>query len=72
MLTEQQTDLLTFIKRYMRQRRGVAPTYQEMAAAVGQRSKSGVHRLILGLEERGAIRRLPGKARAIEIIRRAA
>lgn len=47
---------------------GRAPSYDEMMVALGIASKSGVSRLIEGLEERGAIRRLPGRARAIEII----
>ena len=46
---------------------GIAPTYAEMMAAVGQKSKAGVHRLISLLEERGQLRRIPNRARAIEL-----
>tara|TARA_B100000686_G_C16762944_1_gene959934 strand:+ start:1441 stop:2115 length:675 start_codon:yes stop_codon:yes gene_type:complete len=50
--------------------RGVPPSYEEMKTAIRLKSKSGIHRLIKGLEERGFIRRLPHKARALEVIRR--
>lgn len=69
MLTAAQRDLLAFIQSYAEAHRGVPPTWAEMAAASGLRSKSGVTRLICGLEERGYIRRLPNRARAIEILR---
>jgi repressor LexA len=49
---------------------GIGPTFDEMAAALGLRSKSDIHRLLKALEQRGYIRRLPGKTRAIELIRR--
>jgi repressor LexA len=48
--------------------RGVAPSYTELCDGLGIASKSGVHRVITDLEQRGAIRRLPGKARALEIV----
>jgi SOS-response transcriptional repressor LexA len=67
MLTARQKQLLDFIRSEIA-RCGVAPSYDEMAAAIGVRSKSGVNRLLLGLEERGAIRRLPSRRRAIEVI----
>lgn len=67
-LTQHQSDLLNFLKLSIAENAGVAPTYDEMREAVGLASKSGINRLIVALEERGLIRRLPGRARAIEII----
>lgn len=68
MLTRKQYDLLHFIHGRM-QRDGVPPSFDEMKDALDLRSKSGIHRLITALEERGFIRRLPHRARALEIIR---
>ena len=68
MLTKKQLDLLEFIHRRV-QRDGVPPSFDEMKAALDLRSKSGIHRLITALEERGFIRRLAHRARAIEIVR---
>lgn len=68
MLTRKQLDLLEFIHRRM-QRDGVPPSFDEMKEALDLRSKSGIHRLITALEERGFIRRLAHRARAIEIVR---
>ena len=68
MLTKKQYDLLMFIHKRV-QRDGVSPSFDEMKAALDLRSKSGIHRLITALEERGFIRRLPHRARAIEIAR---
>ncbi len=68
MLTKKQRDLLNFIHKRL-QRDGVPPSFDEMKEALDLRSKSGIHRLITALEERGFIRRLPHKARAIEILR---
>ena len=68
MLTRKQRDLLTFIHRRM-QKDGVPPSFDEMKDALDLRSKSGIHRLITALEERGFIRRLAHRARAIEIVR---
>jgi len=68
MLTRKQLDLLNFIHRRV-QREGVPPSFDEMKEALNLRSKSGIHRLITALEERGFIRRLPHRARAIEIIK---
>ena len=68
MLTRKQRDLLAFIHRRM-QRDGVPPSFDEMKDALDLRSKSGIHRLIMALEERGFIRRLAHRARAIEITR---
>ena len=68
MLTRKQYDLLHFIHGRL-QKDGVPPSFDEMKDALDLRSKSGIHRLITALEERGFIRRLPHRARAIEIIR---
>lgn len=68
MLTRKQRDLLEFIYKRM-QRDGVPPSFDEMKVALDLRSKSGIHRLITALEERGFIRRLAHRARAIEIVK---
>lgn len=68
MLTRKQIQLLDFINKRM-QRDGVPPSFDEMKDALDLRSKSGIHRLITALEERGFIRRLAHRARAIEIIK---
>jgi len=68
MLTRKQHDLLQFIQSRL-QRDGVPPSFDEMKEALDLRSKSGIHRLITALEERGFIRRLAHRARAIEIVR---
>lgn len=68
MLTRKQLDLLTFISKRV-QADGVSPSFDEMKEALDLRSKSGIHRLITALEERGFIRRLPHRARAIEIVK---
>ncbi|OUS08571.1 repressor LexA [Rhodobacterales bacterium 52_120_T64] len=68
MLTRKQLDLLTFINERL-QKEGVPPSFDEMKEALDLRSKSGIHRLITALEERGFIRRLAHRARAIEIVR---
>lgn len=68
MLTKKQLDLLEFIHGRL-QKDGVPPSFDEMKVALDLRSKSGIHRLITALEERGFIRRLAHRARAIEIIR---
>ena len=68
MLTRKQMELLDFIKVRM-DRDGVPPSFDEMKEALDLRSKSGIHRLITALEERGFIRRLAHRARAIEIIK---
>lgn len=67
-LTTQQSNLLTYLRRYMASTGGVAPAFTEMMEAVGIVSKSGIHRLLKALEERGHIRRIPDRARAIEIV----
>ena len=68
MLTRKQLELLDFIQRRMN-RDGVPPSFDEMKEALDLRSKSGIHRLITALEERGFIRRLAHRARAIEIVK---
>lgn len=68
MLTKKQLDLLDFIHKRV-QRDGVPPSFDEMKDALDLRSKSGIHRLITALEERGFIRRLAHRARALEIIK---
>lgn len=68
MLTKKQLDLLDFINKRMQQD-GVPPSFDEMKDALDLRSKSGIHRLITALEERGFIRRLAHRARAIEIVK---
>jgi len=68
MLTRKQLDLLNFINNRMQQD-GVPPSFDEMKEALDLRSKSGIHRLITALEERGFIRRLAHRARAIEIVK---
>ena len=68
MLTRKQLDLLDFINKRL-QRDGVPPSFDEMKEALDLRSKSGIHRLITALEERGFIRRLAHRARAIEIVK---
>ena len=68
MLTRKQLQLLDFINKRMT-RDGVPPSFDEMKEALDLRSKSGIHRLITALEERGFIRRLPHRARALEIVK---
>lgn len=68
MLTTKQKELLVFIDARL-QETGVPPSFEEMKEALALQSKSGVHRLIMALEERGFIRRLPHRARAIEVIK---
>jgi len=68
MLTRKQYDLLVFIHQRT-QRDGVSPSFDEMKEALDLRSKSGIHRLITALEERGFIRRLAHRARAIEVVK---
>lgn len=68
MLTRKQLDLLNLISKRVKED-GVSPSFDEMKDALNLRSKSGIHRLITALEERGFIRRLPHRARAIEILR---
>lgn len=68
MLTAKQRELLLFIDSRLKED-GVSPSFDEMREALDLKSKSGVHRLISALEERGFIRRLPNRARALEILR---
>lgn len=68
MLTRKQHELLRFIQSSLEDS-GVSPSFEEMKEALDLKSKSGVHRLISALEERGFIRRLPNRARALEVLR---
>ncbi len=68
MLTKKQSELLRFINERLKET-GVPPSFDEMKDALDLRSKSGIHRLIMALEERGFIRRLPNRARALEVLR---
>ena len=68
MLTRKQHELLMFIHERMKES-GIPPSFDEMKEALDLASKSGIHRLITALEERGFIRRLPNRARALEVIR---
>jgi len=68
MLTRKQHDLLLFIHERLKET-GIPPSFDEMKEALDLASKSGIHRLIMALEERGFIRRLPNRARALEVIR---
>ena len=68
MLTAKQHEILLFIQRKLEET-GISPSFEEMKEALDLKSKSGVHRLISALEERGFIRRLPNRARALEVLR---
>ncbi len=68
MLTKKQKELLNYIQKFQKQN-GVTPSYEEMKSALCLKSKSGIHRLIIALEERGFVKRLAHKARALEIIK---
>ena len=68
MLTAKQHELLLYIQRKLEET-GISPSFEEMKDALDLKSKSGVHRLISALEERGFIRRLPNRARALEVLR---
>ena len=68
MLTRKQHELLVYINERLSET-GVSPSFEEMKEALDLKSKSGVHRLISALEERGFIRRLPNRARALEVLR---
>jgi repressor LexA len=68
MLTKKQHELLLYIHEHLGAE-GISPSFDEMKEALGLKSKSGIHRLITGLVERGFIRRLPHRARAVEVLR---
>ena len=68
MLTRKQHELLIFIHQRLKEQ-GVPPSFEEMKEALDLKSKSGIHRLIMGLEERGFIRRLANRARALEVVK---
>ncbi|HEY6916528.1 MAG TPA: repressor LexA, partial [Allosphingosinicella sp.] len=68
MLTRKQHELLCYIHDHLA-KTGVSPSFEEMKEALELKSKSGVHRLISALEERGFIRRLPNRARALDVLK---
>lgn len=68
MLTQKQKELLNYISNFQN-RNGVTPSFEEMKDALSLKSKSGIHRLVIALEERGFVKRLAHKARALEIIK---
>ncbi|WP_417515159.1 transcriptional repressor LexA [Minwuia sp.] len=68
MLTRKQHQLLLYVHEYLKDN-GVSPSFDEMKDALDLKSKSGIHRLIMALEERGFIRRLPHRARALEVVK---
>ncbi|MCZ6847679.1 MAG: transcriptional repressor LexA [Alphaproteobacteria bacterium] len=68
MLTKKQHELLLYVNQHLREN-GISPSFDEMKDALGLKSKSGIHRLITGLVERGFIHRLPHRARALEVLR---
>ena len=68
MLTRKQNELLMFINKRLNDG-GVSPSFDEMKEALRLKSKSGIHRLITGLEERGFLRRLPHRARALQVLK---
>jgi repressor LexA len=68
MLTKKQKNLLIYINKKIRST-GVSPSYEEMKDSLNLKSKSGIHRLISALEERGFLRRLAHKARALEVVK---
>ena len=67
-LMPKQAALLAYIKRHMAESGGIAPSYDEMLAATGQLSKSGIHRLLKGLEERGHIAQMHNRRRSIVLL----
>ena len=68
MLTQRQHDLLVYINSYITDH-GISPSYDDMRAGLGLRSKSGIHRLISALVERGFLRRMKNRARALEVLK---
>lgn len=72
MITERQLDCLRFIESFMKKNEGLCPSYQQMCDGLGMASKSGIKRIVDGLEERGYIRRLKHRHQAIEIVKKGA
>lgn len=68
-LTPRQSDALAFIAGFQDEK-GFGPSYREIASGLGMRSASGIHRIVTGLEERGAVRRLADRARSVEVVRK--
>lgn len=71
-LTPKQAELLSFIRLYRTEQGGISPSYDEMREFLGLNSKSGIHRLVVALEERGHIRRLENHSRSIVVVTEAA
>lgn len=67
-LTRSQAELLAFIGRFQSENEGVSPSFEDMKLGMGLHSKSGVHRLITALVEKGRLRRMENRARALEIV----
>lgn len=67
-LLPKQAELLAYIKKHMAESGGIAPSYDEMLVATGQLSKSGIHRLLKGLEERGHIAQMHNRRRSIVLL----
>lgn len=67
-LTKKQRELLAFLRSYIAENDGIAPSYDEMAVAINLKSKSGLHELLDALDERGFIKRIPNRARAIFLV----
>ncbi|WP_457585803.1 LexA family protein [Ensifer canadensis] len=67
-LTPRQSELLSFIRSYCADKNGVSPTFDEMKDHLGLSSKSGISRMVAAMEERGAIRRLKNRARALVVV----
>lgn len=68
-MTRRQRDLLAFIAAYQHEHRGISPSVDEMRLALGLALKSGIHRIVLSLEAHGFLRRVPHRARALEVLR---
>lgn len=68
-MTPREKDLLDFIKKFTADEEGVMPSYEEMANGIGLRARSGIHRLLRGLQDKGHITKLPHRARAIQLNR---
>jgi DNA-binding MarR family transcriptional regulator len=66
-LTRRESEALSFIRAYVAASDGVSPSYAEIAAAIGLKAKSGVHRIVVRLEQRGHLRRLAGRARSLAV-----
>ena len=68
MLTKKHAQLRDFIERYGREHPGQSPSFDEMREALALKSKSGIHRMLVAMEERGVVRRIKNRSRAIQIV----